>query len=167
MSGFVSKDTVHIRRLEVGDVAALAALWGEQRQEYVCFFQPFGAAGFAEEALRESLAGLREDVWWGMWSGEDLGGFFMLRGKDAGYARYAFGVLIGERFAGRGWGRRALEEAVSWARQRGERSVMLSVAEENVVARRMYEEFGFGRTGEISGAGQPIFEIELLSKEST
>ncbi len=146
-----------IRNLQVHDAPALAALWQNQHGDYVRFFRPFS---FAEDSLRESLENLHQDAWWGIFLGAELGGFFMMRGKDAGFSRYAFGVLIGEKYAGRGWGKWALQEALRWAWERGEESVILSVAEENVVALRIYESMGFLPTGEKTEAGQPIFALK-------
>jgi ribosomal protein S18 acetylase RimI-like enzyme len=55
-------------------------------------------------------------------------------------------VAIVSRFRSRGWGRLLMERAVEEARARKVGSVGLSVAADNVVARKLYEEMGFEAT---------------------
>jgi ribosomal protein S18 acetylase RimI-like enzyme len=55
-------------------------------------------------------------------------------------------VAIVPRYRSRGWGRMLMERAVEEAKKRGLGSVGLSVAADNVVARKLYEEMGFEAT---------------------
>ena len=55
-------------------------------------------------------------------------------------------VAIVARYRSRGWGRLLMERAVEEARARKLGSVGLSVAADNVVARKLYEEMGFEAT---------------------
>jgi ribosomal protein S18 acetylase RimI-like enzyme len=55
-------------------------------------------------------------------------------------------VAIVAKYRSRGWGRLLMERAVEEARTRKLGSVGLSVAAENVVARKLYEEMGFEAT---------------------
>jgi ribosomal protein S18 acetylase RimI-like enzyme len=55
-------------------------------------------------------------------------------------------VAIVAKYRSRGWGRLLMERAVEEARSRKLGSVGLSVAAENVVARKLYEEMGFEAT---------------------
>jgi ribosomal protein S18 acetylase RimI-like enzyme len=55
-------------------------------------------------------------------------------------------VAIVAQYRSRGWGRLLMERAVEEARARKLGSVGLSVAAENVVARKLYEEMGFEAT---------------------
>lgn len=59
---------------------------------------------------------------------------------------YVLTVAIVERFRSRGWGRLLMQRALDEARARGLGSVGLSVAADNVVARKLYEEMGFQAT---------------------
>jgi ribosomal protein S18 acetylase RimI-like enzyme len=52
-------------------------------------------------------------------------------------------MAIVARYRSRGWGRMLMERAVEEARTRKLGSVGLSVAADNVVARKLYEEMGF------------------------
>jgi ribosomal protein S18 acetylase RimI-like enzyme len=55
-------------------------------------------------------------------------------------------VAIVESFRSRGWGRLLMERAVEEAKSRKLASVGLSVAADNIVARKLYEEMGFEST---------------------
>lgn len=55
-------------------------------------------------------------------------------------------VAIVAKYRSRGWGRLLMERAVEEARARKLASVGLSVAADNVVARKLYEEMGFEAT---------------------
>jgi ribosomal protein S18 acetylase RimI-like enzyme len=55
-------------------------------------------------------------------------------------------VAIVAKYRSRGWGRQLMERAVAEARARGIHAVGLSVAADNVVARKLYEEMGFEAT---------------------
>ncbi|MGO9000165.1 MAG: N-acetyltransferase family protein [Polyangiaceae bacterium] len=55
-------------------------------------------------------------------------------------------VAIVAKYRSRGWGRLLMERAVEEARARKLGSVGLSVAADNVVARKLYEEMGFDAT---------------------
>ena len=122
---------------EAGEVSRILTA---ARPAYAVHFHPFA---FDEESVRAQLERARRDRFWGMRSGGELAGFFMLRGFDDGYERPAFGVFIAERFAGRGLARRALTAATQWCEENGVKEMMLTVTPENAVARRIYEEAGF------------------------
>lgn len=104
--------------LTPSDAAEVSTMLRAATPEYAAHFRPFG---FDDETVREQLRHARRDRFWGMRSGgrRELAGFFMLRGFDQGYERPAFGILIAERFAGRGLARRALTEAAEWCRRNG------------------------------------------------
>jgi ribosomal protein S18 acetylase RimI-like enzyme len=55
-------------------------------------------------------------------------------------------VAIVAKYRSRGWGRLLMERAVEEARERKLASVGLSVAADNIVARKLYEEMGFEAT---------------------
>jgi ribosomal protein S18 acetylase RimI-like enzyme len=55
-------------------------------------------------------------------------------------------VAVVAKYRSRGWGRLLMERAVEEARARKLSSVGLSVAADNVVARKLYEEMGFEAT---------------------
>jgi ribosomal protein S18 acetylase RimI-like enzyme len=66
------------------------------------------------------------------------------RDTFSGLARlWVLTVAIVPKFRSRGLGRLLMERAVNEARSRGIGAVSLSVAADNVVARKLYEEMGF------------------------
>jgi RimJ/RimL family protein N-acetyltransferase len=147
------------RQLEVADAPVLARLLAEQRAEYVAHFHPFP---FDAESLGERVRGAREDRYWALLHAGELAGFFMLRGWDEGYARAAFGVFVGEKFAGRGLARLALEESIAYARERKTPALILKVATENVRARALYVAMGFVPAGRCERSGQEMMELSLV-----
>lgn len=152
--------TVAIFPLTLAQLPALSALWQAQRAEYVRHFHPFGGA-VAE--LQQVLGAARRDRFWGLHHSGELAGFCMLRGWDAGFARPAFGVLVGERFAGRGLAAAALQHCLAWCREHRTEKVMLTVSRENERARRIYLAAGFQPTGTSAPTGDEILELTLAS----
>jgi ribosomal protein S18 acetylase RimI-like enzyme len=59
---------------------------------------------------------------------------------------WVLSVAIVSKYRSRGWGRLLMERAVEEARARKLGSVGLSVAADNIVARKLYEEMGFEAT---------------------
>jgi GNAT superfamily N-acetyltransferase len=129
-----------IRPLTVVDAGALSVLLRSQRPEYMQGFVPFAFDPVAVEAV---LAGVRSDRFWAIQADGDLAGFFMLRGFDEGYVRPSFGIVVGEKWAGHGLGRLALDHAINWCRANGVGEIMLKVAEDNLAAVRLYHASGF------------------------
>jgi len=131
--------------LEAADAAEVSAMLRAARAEYAAHFHPFA---FDEGSVRSALERARRDQYWGVQVGGELAGIVMLRGFDDGYAVPAFGVFVAEEFAGRGLGRRALEEATRWCEAKEVTEIMLTVHPENTRAARVYEQAGFVATGE-------------------
>ncbi len=144
--------------LRIEDAAELAALLQGQRLEYLAHFHPFG---FDTATIRTKLEAARRDRYWALRSDGRLAGFFMLRGFDEGYARPAFGVFVGEEFAGRGLGRLALEESLRWCRENGCEAVMLKVSPDNPRAKALYAANGFVEIGQCERTGHTMMEARL------
>jgi RimJ/RimL family protein N-acetyltransferase len=151
-------DEATITPLESKDAGALSALLQRQRREYIAHFHPFGSDA---ETIERVLTGARRDRFWALrWNGE-LAGFFMLRGFDEGYARPAFGVAVGEEFAGRGLGRLALAESLRWCRENSCEAVMLKVSPDNPPAKALYVANGFREIGQCERTGHIMMEARL------
>jgi len=56
---------------------------------------------------------------------------------------FVLAVYVAEAYRGRGLGRRLMETAEEWARQRGLKRITLSVGVHNTSARRLYEGLGY------------------------
>jgi RimJ/RimL family protein N-acetyltransferase len=126
------------------DAETLASFLRAQTDAYMQYFIPFR---FDEAVIRGLLETAKEDVYYGLFLGEALAGFFMLRGWDAGYDVPAYGVTIGESFQGLGLGRVTLDLAKAISRLRGAKRIMLKVHPANHAAKALYESAGFQQTG--------------------
>ena len=76
-------------------------------------------------------------------------GFVYLRREKDFFSGEEYGYVsdlaVAEPFEGRGVGRRLLEAAESWSRDRGHRLLTLNVFAGNIRAQRLYERSGFER----------------------
>jgi GNAT superfamily N-acetyltransferase len=77
----------------------------------------------------------------------DGGWVGMARGYLEGPVAHLIAVYVQPGWRRRGIGRKASEAVVAWARERGAGEVVLSVADWNQGARRVYEAIGFVPTG--------------------
>lgn len=68
---------------------------------------------------------------------------------DVPDAAFMLRLMIGADHQGRGHGRAAVERAIDWARNRGNRRFQTSCAPENESARRFYKLIGLRETGRI------------------
>jgi diamine N-acetyltransferase len=82
--------------------------------------------------------------------GEEVIGFCMWGIDPADQSCWLGGVLIDQRFQGRGYGRRAIQAALAMlAEQNGCNAFALSYNPSNDVAKRLYQSLGFRETGEL------------------
>lgn len=148
------ENELSIRPLLADDAGSLAALLAAEPADYVAHFHPFA---FDAAAIRDRIAAASRDRYWALLAADQMAGFFMLRGFDAGYTRPAFGVYVASRHAGHGLARLALQFALAWCRLNAVASVMLKVHSENAAARRVYIEAGFKSDGICPNTGHEIF----------
>jgi RimJ/RimL family protein N-acetyltransferase len=151
--------SLSVRELEAKDVPALSEMLTSASKEYLRYFVPFA---FDEQSIRAMLESVIEDVYTGLWYDDELAGFFMLRGWDAGYSIPSYGVFIREAFAGRGLSTMTLHMALSLCKRRGARTVMLKVHPDNVVAKKTYEKFGFVAAGHDPKINNIIYHYDVL-----
>lgn len=147
-----------IRPLNAGDAPALAKLLAKQRTDYIAHFSPFE---FDERSVAEVVSAARRDCFWALCVEEEIAGFFMLRGFDAGYARPSYGVFVAEHAAGRGLARESLRFALAWCAENGVETVLLKVAQQNQRARRIYIAAGFEFVGICPATGHEMLEKRM------
>lgn len=116
----------------------------EQPAEYMRYFTPFA---FDRATVGRLLAETVRDVYLGVFCDGELAAFCMLRGWDEGYDVPSYGVIVSERFRGRGLGALTIELSKTVCRLRGARRLMLKVHPDNAAARGLYERAGFRQTG--------------------
>ena len=154
----VSMDALVVRPLASSDASALAALLSAQDPAYMQYFVPFQ---FDASTLASILTNAESDLYMGLWWGEALIGFFMLRGWDQGYSIPAYGVTIDQRFRNRGLGRLTLELSRSICKLRGAVQLMLKVHPQNAAAKQLYESFGFVRTSIDHKNDNLVYHLDL------
>lgn len=132
-------DPLSIVPLNEGHAEVLSALFNADGGDYRKFFHPFP---FDADSIRKILSELREDRFWGIYCGEALIGFFMLRGLDAGFSIPSYGAYIAKKYSGKGVSRLTLQFIEAWCKLNGIPKVMIKVHPENLAAKRSYEAFG-------------------------
>ncbi len=147
-----------IRSLTRADAPALSALLRAQRDAYAHFFHPFD---FDEASIAGILCESRRDVYMGMFWGDTLTGFFMLRGWDAHYTVPAYGVLIDEKYRGYGLTPLSLRIAKMICETNGARRMMLKVDPDNTCAKAVFERARFVPAGVEAHTGKLIYHFHI------
>lgn len=150
-----------IRYLAIKDVKAVFALMAEDTEDYQQYFTPWASIDDLLHAIRSG------QPHWGIYPcANRLGGFFFAR-IHRDYPHPSFGVYIGELFARKGLGALALDTTISWCRFYGVDKLRLTVAQENLVAKWMYERRGFVATGVVSAKGHLEYLKDLTTDRGT
>jgi hypothetical protein len=153
----VDRTDFAIRPLGVEDARIVSGLLRAQPPEYARFFYAFGSG---EDEIARLLGGRKRDVYSGMFWRDELAGFFMLRGWDAGYEVPSFGVLVDVKHRGRAFMRISLEVAKLICRLSGSPRLMAKIHPDNVSPRGA-RRLGLVQTGVESETGNVIYHIEL------
>ena len=66
--------------------------------------------------------------------------------------------MIDEKCQGKGYGREALKQIITYFKENGATNMRLSTKESNINAIHLYESFGFQRTGEMNDE-ETVFEL--------
>lgn len=127
-----TRSDLTVRPLLAGDAAAILALLRAQRPEHVRFFY---ALPREEAALAAVLGNRTKDTYHGLFEGEELVAFFMLRGWDDGYAIPAFGVFVDEARCGRGYLFYSISLAVDICREAGAPAFLAKIHPDNLAPR--------------------------------
>ncbi|MET1412994.1 GNAT family N-acetyltransferase [Roseibium sp. HPY-6] len=140
------------RTLTEHDIPALCDLMRQEPPGYLRDFFPFSG----DEDFLASVRDAKRDVYIALSLGDELAGFAMLRGMDAGYERPSFGVYVSSGQAGRGLARFGLDRALETAHRIGASEVMLKVAPGNARARSIYDAAGFRLSGQCERTGHDV-----------
>lgn len=133
-----------MRRLREPDIGKLGIFFARNNRPAVTnFFRPFL---LNENTAQELLGPTRRDLFFVMEENGRFLVFSMLRGKDEGYDVPSFGIFVDWEHQMRGLGRRMSEWTFRWADQMGASKTRLTVYEENIQARTLYERMGFIET---------------------
>lgn len=135
------RTTIEILRLAPALTTPLADLFADiQRAGDAALFHPHPFT--ADEAAR-LCAYTGRDLYFAARYGDTILGYGMLRGWDAGYATPSLGILVRASARGKGIGRLLMHHLHAAARLHGAAQIRLKVYRDNVVARQLYEGFGY------------------------
>jgi len=121
-----------VRALTADDAAAIVALLRAQPPDYLRFFYALPAD---EAAVRRVMDERRRDLYQGLFEGERLVGFFMLRGWDAGYDIPSYGIVVDDQTRGKGYLHATLEMAAELSRAAGAQRFMAKIHPDNLSPR--------------------------------
>lgn len=110
--------------------------------EAVRFFHPHPLTAAHARVLCAGI-GLRKDRYYVARLGEQIVGYSMLRGWDAGFPVPSFGVAVAREARGCGLGHLLLEHAVAECRRLAAPALRLTVYQANERAIHIYRKFGF------------------------
>ncbi|MBI5231033.1 MAG: GNAT family N-acetyltransferase [Coriobacteriales bacterium] len=151
-----------IRLLTPSDAGALARFFEAIKDDPGVnrFFMPFPFTPEQAAEITGRDPSLR-DLYFGAFEDDEIVGLGMLRGLDEGYETPAFGVGVAPSARGRGVVSALLDWAVASARAAEIPGIVLKVSDDNLRARRLYEDRGFTFSGERAENGQLIGRLSL------
>ena len=150
--------SVEIKKLKKENIPALLKELSDEKPEYLKYFTAFV---ISQKSFEEQLTKVIDDKFFGVFYEEQIVGFYMLRGFDAGYVVPSYGVVISSRFSNRGLSKLTLYHAFSVCTLNNVEKLMLKVHPENKFAKRLYESLGFIRTGFDDKNGNYIYHKTL------
>ncbi|HEX7830407.1 MAG TPA: GNAT family N-acetyltransferase [Thermoanaerobaculia bacterium] len=146
-----------VRALSADDAAAIVALLRAQPPDYLRFFYALPAD---ESAVRNVMEQRQRDLYQGLFEGDRLVGFFMLRGWDAGYDIPSFGIVVDQRTSGKGYLHATLELAAGLCRDAGAKRFMAKIHPENL-APRAARRLQLTQVGVEASTGNVIYHREV------
>lgn len=134
----------HIKPLQIIDAEKLSDLLSSSDKNYSKYFIPFS---FDLKTIKEILSNLSDDRIFGVYLDEELVGFYMLRGFDEGFEIPSYGVWISKEYSGLGLSKLTLQHAIAFCKINNIKKIMLKVHPRNIIAKNIYEKFGFVEKG--------------------
>jgi len=132
--------SLEIKRINTNHAKELSDLLLKSSKEYSKHFIPFE---FDLEAVSTAIGKANKDMFFGVYVEFQIVGFYMLRGWDDGYDIPSYGVWIAENFSSKGLSKLTLHHAISVCRINRIKKLMLKVHPDNLIAKKIYEDFGF------------------------
>jgi RimJ/RimL family protein N-acetyltransferase len=154
------KDSLEIKELTTEHATIFSERLSEESKEYLQHFIPF--AEYSEEFIKKILSEKKLDKYFGLFLNDDIVGFYMLRGFDAGYKIPSYGVWISSKYANKGLSTLTLYHAFSFCKLNKIKTLMLKVHPDNTIAKKLYEKFGFAKVGVDEKIGHLIYHKNIL-----
>lgn len=157
---------ITLRLLRADEAAALCAFYNALGEPGIIHFCPLGPETTLEvcaRVCRDVAEGKRYDLVLEQ-AGQIVGWAFLTR-LDQPQALLGIGMKA--CCTGQGWGKRLMQDLTDQARKQGKSSIELTVDQINERAWRLYEKFGFVRTGEgVRQTGMAYFSMVLILEPS-
>lgn len=135
---------VEIKELQSNQASTLSALILNTPKDHTKYFTPFS---FEEDSIKKIISNAVNDKYFGILINDELVGFYMLRGFDEGFEVPSYGVWILDKFSGLGLSKLTLQHAITFCKINNIKKIMLKVHPENIIAKSIYEAFGFQQEG--------------------
>jgi len=146
--------TLEIKRLTIDHSKELSELLQGADKDYTQYFVPFA---FDSETILKILSNVIKDQYYGIFTKNNLIGFYMLRGFDEGYEIPSYGVWVAKDFSSKGISKLTLQHAISFCKINNIKKIILKVHPDNVIAKNIYESFGFIYEGVDKRIGHLIY----------
>ena len=153
------KDSLEIKELTAEHATIFSKRLSGESEDYLKHFIPF--AEYSETYIKKKLSEKKIDKYFGLFLNDDIIGFYMLRGFDAGYEIPSYGVWISSKYSNKGLSTLTLYHAFSFCKLNNIKTLMLKVHPENTVAKKLYEKFGFIKVGIDEKIGHLIYHKSL------
>lgn len=148
-----------LRELRADDALALQAFYNRTSTDVRWLFCPLGwnASLDACQAICDLVgAGNRYDVV--LDNGREIVGWAFVNALET--RRAYLGIGITDRYCSQGLGKPLMQAVMDKCRELGQEAVELIVIQDNPRAQRLYERFGFVRTGEfVANSGQAFYRM--------
>jgi len=135
---------VEIKELQSDQASTLSVLILNTPKDHTKYFTPFS---FEEDSIKKIIDNAVSDKYFGIFINDELVGFYMLRGFDEGFEVPSYGVWISDKLSGLGLSKLTLQHAITFCKINSIRKIMLKVHPENIIAKSIYEAFGFKQEG--------------------
>ena len=129
--------------------------------EQPAYIQHFFAFSKPNKNIEEQNKDSRNDVFFSLFVGNVIVGFYCLRGFDNNFEVPSFGVYVSSGFQGRGFATLALINSIDWCKQNSVGKVMLKVEESNIGALSIYKKHKFKFTRYCIDTGHMVFERKI------
>lgn len=154
------KNKLEIKELTLADATNFSKKLFEESKDYLKYFIPF--ANYSEAFISKILGERKLDYYFGLFIDEELIGFYMLRGFDAGFEIPSYGVWISSKYSNNGLSTLTLYHAYSICKLNKVKTLMLKVHPENSIAKNLYEKLGFTYIGVDEKIGHLIYHKKII-----
>jgi len=154
------KDSLEIKELLSEHASIFSKRLSGESKEYLKHFIPF--TDYSETYINKILSDKKSDKYFGLFLNDDIVGFYMLRGFDAGYEIPSYGVWISSKYTNKGLSTLTLYHAFSFCKLNNIKTLMLKVHPDNTIAKKLYEKFGFVKVGVDDKIGHLIYHKNIL-----